>query len=1011
MMACCVFISSYAVQVTFRVDMTNQTVSGSGVFVAGSFGGDGHPDWVPNGIQMFDGDSDNIFEITINLTPGTFQYKFVNGGNWGQDENSIPGGCNVGGNRQVVIGSSDTVLPVYCFNECSFCASNPQFRSVTFKVDMQNETVSLNGVHLAGSFQYTPAPHTGPEWSPSGIEMTDGDSDGVYEVTLTLAEGYGYEYKFINDNSWDNGGAEGNISSPCGNGSNRTLSVPTAAASVLAEVCFNSCSDCVPSPDPIDVTFRVDMQNTSVSPDGVHLAGNFGADGYAEWSPNTIAMTDGDADGVYEVTLTLTEGEEYQYKFINGNDWPFAENVPSSCGFPDGGGTYNRGIAVGSSNTVLDEVCLNSCDDCTPVYDITFRVNMNYVTVSPNGVHLAGSFSAGGYPEWNPGGIAMTDDNSDGIYEVTLSLPSEISYQYKFVNGNDWGEMPEYVPSGCGVSDGGGGFNRGLDPAGDDVLDIVCFGQCVDCIPGCNDSNACNYDASANANDGSCVYATLEYYVDADGDGYGTGSSSLYCSDPGAGFSTVDGDCNDGNPAVRPGATELCSNGIDDDCDGAVNEGCPVVAVPNDHRGSAMLSAGQSFPSCGSNNGNLTSATASGECFTSAPVGAGQDVWYRFVAQTNGVRIQASSAVNDIVLELQNAAGDQLVASANETSSGMEELVVNNLSQGQTYYLAIRNFNTGAVGTFTYCIQHLTASSPNNGTTFNSLCGYIKSRWTGASLYTVTFDDGVNEAFSGSNTSTQILFNTMPELAYSTTYDVVFTTTYQVGGSTVVVSSPPYSVTIAAHAPVQLRAADRCPVTKPVGAFIGTDVLVCGATEWEWEVEQVDESGNPIGIEGPVIIETNSISRYLRTSLIPGIAPGNRYRVRVRPVFANGPGQFAAGYQYLCIAGSAGMTEPENDQNAGVAERKMNADTEQNFSLYPNPNRGEFVSVRMSAVSGDQVFVRILDVTGRETYTGAFAVKDELNVTIQLDERLKTGVYMVELTDGAERTVRRMIVE
>ena len=64
---------------------------------------------------------------------------------------------------------------------------------------------------------------------------------------------------------------------------------------------------------------------------------------------------------------------------------------------------------------------------------------------------------------------------------------------------------------------------------------------------------------------------TTTFYADADADGYGDPSAPTEACTAPSGFTTDDADCDDGEPATNPAASELC-DGADNDCDGAVDE-------------------------------------------------------------------------------------------------------------------------------------------------------------------------------------------------------------------------------------------------------------------------------------------------------------------------------------------------------------------------------------------------------------------------------------------------------
>ena len=76
--------------------------------------------------------------------------------------------------------------------------------------------------------------------------------------------------------------------------------------------------------------------------------------------------------------------------------------------------------------------------------------------------------------------------------------------------------------------------------------------------------NDCN-----GSNDDGLIYNS--YWIDADNDTYGAGIAIVTCSNPGNGYVTQNGDCDDTNPSINPNAVEILNNGIDENCDGTDN--------------------------------------------------------------------------------------------------------------------------------------------------------------------------------------------------------------------------------------------------------------------------------------------------------------------------------------------------------------------------------------------------------------------------------------------------------
>ena len=132
-------------------------------------------------------------------------------------------------------------LSILANYSCSVSGDSSPEAWVTFRIDMNNESVSANGVHIAGTMQSV---------NGSIEEMLDSDNNGIYEVTLSCIIGDTVEYMYLNSNVLG-GNAESLDSLSCvlsGTG-NRWLEVPDTDSLTLDIVCYNSCLACVDTLD------------------------------------------------------------------------------------------------------------------------------------------------------------------------------------------------------------------------------------------------------------------------------------------------------------------------------------------------------------------------------------------------------------------------------------------------------------------------------------------------------------------------------------------------------------------------------------------------------------------------------------------------------------------------------------------------------------------------------------------------------------------------------------------
>ena len=287
-------------------------------------------------------------------------------------------------------------------------------------------------------------------------------------------------------------------------------------------------------------TFNVDM---TCAPEG--FTDVFVTGPWCGWCANDVynTMTDTDGDGVYSVSVTIEGvevGDLVEYKYaING--FADQENLVNdmvdgaSCAPVTNYASYaNRQIPAGDTANDYYGTCDGTCNDVVSAEtQVTFHVDMSGYEGTEDPSQVTWNSAANGWC----GNCAPLDDlDGDGIYSITVPLTGD-TVEYKFAIGA-WADQEDLEPeTSCtkttydeGAPNGCCYVNRIVALNGEDAIDmpVVCWNSCQACgaepVAGCTDMEACNYNAEASTDDGSCVY----------GDG------------PTVGFDVTDALCADG---------------------------------------------------------------------------------------------------------------------------------------------------------------------------------------------------------------------------------------------------------------------------------------------------------------------------------------------------------------------------------------------------------------------------------------------------------------------------------
>ncbi len=223
------------------------------------------------------------------------------------------------------------------------------------------------------------------------------------------------------------------------------------------------------------VKFSVDMTGQVISPNGIHVTGDFQtAAGFpgGDWQANTTTCAQEGATSIYSIIVDLPAFTKYEYRYVNGDQSYEVEFVPieSRVGYNFNDNRWLWVDSLANDTTDIGAIIFNT-NAPAGLTLVRFIVDMqNESSIASSGIHVAGNFQG-----WDPTKTMLYSFGSD-VYEIIFYVTAG-TYEYKFYNGNS-AAAAENIPALCSVN-----TNREIVLTTDSVLAPVCFSGCSSCTP------------------------------------------------------------------------------------------------------------------------------------------------------------------------------------------------------------------------------------------------------------------------------------------------------------------------------------------------------------------------------------------------------------------------------------------------------------------------------------------------------------------------------------------------